>query len=112
VQQRKRKNNPPQTTKKVPFQKHTKQKNKTCENCDPMKLGLSYSKHNNSGRRGHREGERVHLLSAIFVTAPVFQVDTSRLNAVAQENTDERVQQTKRKTKPTTNNKEGTVSKT
>jgi hypothetical protein len=39
---KKRKTNPPQTTKKVPFQKHKIKNNKTCENCDPMKLELSY----------------------------------------------------------------------
>jgi len=58
------------------------------QNCDPMKLELSYIfKIHNNGRRGHREGERVHLLLYVFVTAPVFQLDTSELNADANENT-------------------------
>jgi hypothetical protein len=39
---KKRKDQPPQTTKKVPFQTHNNKKNKTCEKCDPMKLELSY----------------------------------------------------------------------
>jgi hypothetical protein len=75
--------NPPQTTKKEKRYRfiNTKQNNKTFENCDPMKLELSYTLHvfkiHNSGRCGHREGERVHLLLYIFVTAPVFHFDTS-----------------------------------
>ena len=39
---KKRKTNPPQTTKKAPFQTHKNKKNKTCENCDQMTLELSY----------------------------------------------------------------------
>ena len=35
------------------------------------------------GAVANREGERVHLLDVIVVTAPVFQVDTSWLNADA-----------------------------
>ena len=60
---KKRKTNPPQTTKKVPFQKHKIKNNKTCENCDPMKLELSYIQTHNSGRRGHGEGEKSTLTS-------------------------------------------------
>jgi hypothetical protein len=58
------------------------------QNCDPMKLEScrTFKIHNN-GRRGHREGERVHLLLYVFVTAPVFQLDTSELNADANANT-------------------------
>ena len=69
-------------------------------------------KHNN-GRRGHREGERVHLLAVISVTAPVFHFETSQLNADAEVNTAIRESATKkRKDKPTTNNNKGTVSST
>jgi len=40
---KKRKNNHHKQQQKVPFQKQ-KQNNRTCENCDQMKLKLSYSK--------------------------------------------------------------------
>jgi hypothetical protein len=76
VQQRKERPTHHKQQQKVPFQT-TKQNNKTCKNCDPMKLELSYIQKHNNGRRGHREGERVHLLLVIVVTAPVFQLDTS-----------------------------------
>jgi len=56
-----------------------------------------------------RKRERVHLLFCIVVTAPVFQVDTSELNADADINTAKREKGAtkKRKTNPshTNNNK-------
>jgi len=54
----------------------------------------------NSGRRGHREGERVHLLRSIVVTAPVFHLDTSWLNLNALTNTAREGATKKRKTNP------------
>ena len=64
----------------------------------------------NSGRR---EKERVHLLYAIFVTAPVFHLDTSWLNADALRNTAREGATKKRKDQSTTNNnKKGPVSNT
>ena len=42
VQQRKRKTNPPQTTKKSTMSKTQNKNNTMCENCDPMNLELSY----------------------------------------------------------------------
>ena len=57
-----------------------------------------------------REGERVHLLFCIVVTAPVFQLDTFWLNTDAKENTARRAKGAtkKRKTKThhTNNNKQ------
>jgi hypothetical protein len=44
-------------------------------------------KHNSGRRHGHGEGERVHLLFSILVTAPVFHLDKSWLNARAEPNT-------------------------
>jgi hypothetical protein len=67
------------------------------EKRDQMTRELSccrVKKKHNRGRRGHREGERIHLLPYILVTAPVFHFDTSWLNTDADENTaKERVQQ-------------------
>ena len=65
--------------KRVPFQKNTKTKeNKTCEKCDPMKLELSFIQKTQQRKAWpQREGERVHLLEAIYITAPVFHLDTS-----------------------------------
>ena len=48
----------------------------------------------------HREGESVHLLYAIFVTAPVFHLDTFELNADAKLNTAGEGATKKRKTNP------------
>ena len=57
-----------------------KQRTKTCENCDPTNLKMSYVFNNTPQTQGavatERKRERVHLLLAILVTAPVFQVDT------------------------------------
>ena len=64
VQQRKEKTNPPQTTKKVPFQKHKNKNNKTCENCDPMKLELSYIQ-NAQQRKAWPQRGRESTLTAI-----------------------------------------------
>ena len=50
VQQRKESPTHPQTTKGYRF-KNTKQNNKTCENCDPMKLELSYMYIQNTQQR-------------------------------------------------------------
>ena len=62
----------------VPFQTTNKKRNTSCETCDPMKLELSYiKKYNNRSVATEREGERVHLLLCIVVTAPVFHLDTS-----------------------------------
>jgi hypothetical protein len=102
--------------KRYRFKPQTKKKNKTCENCDPTNLELSYIFNNTpqrKRRRGHREGERVHLLFDIYVTAPVLHFDTSELNAPASLNTARREKGAtkKRKTKPTTQTTtEGTVS--
>jgi len=41
--------------------KHSKDKKKDVR-INQMKLELSYIQKHNNGRRGHREGERVHLL--------------------------------------------------
>ena len=65
-----------------------------------MKLELS--------ERGRRE--RVHLLLAIVVTAPVFQLDTSWLNADAFSNTAREGATKKRKTIPPQTTR-GTVPK-
>ena len=63
-----------------------------------MKFELSdIQKAQQRKRRGHREGERVHLLAVISVTAPVFQLDTSWLNADANSNTAWREGATKKK---------------
>ena len=70
---------------KVPFQTTIK-KNKSCENCDPTNLELSYifKQHTTTeGAVANREGNGVHLLPYIVVTAPVFHLDTSWLNADA-----------------------------
>jgi len=61
---------------KVPVQTTTKNKNNTCETCDPTNLELSYIHVYSTTLATERERERVHLLLPIFVTAPVFQVDT------------------------------------
>ena len=58
----------------------------------------------NSGRRGHKEGERVHLLRYIVVTALVSHLDTSELNFSAKKNTAREGAPKKRKDQPTTNN--------
>ena len=71
-----------------------------------------FKNHNSDIRRGHREGERVHLLLCIFVTAPVFQLDTSWLNTDAPSNTAREGATTKRKTNPPQTTKKITVSKT
>ena len=72
-----KKDQPTTNNKKHRFKNTETKNNKTSENCDPMKLELSYIQKHNNGRRGHIEGERVHLLQYIVVTAPVFQLDTS-----------------------------------
>jgi len=76
---KKRKTNPPQTTKKVPFQKHKNKIAKRVRIVIRWNSSGHIQKHNN-GKRGHREGERVHLLFSIVFTAPVFHFDTSELN--------------------------------
>ena len=66
---------------KYRFIKHKNKKNRTCENkCGPMTLELLYIQ-NTQQRKAwpQREGERVHLLSSILVTAPVFHLDKSAL---------------------------------
>ena len=55
-------------------------------------------------REGGPQRERVHLLLFIFVTAPVFHLDTSLLNADAPQNTAREGATKKRKDQPTTNN--------
>ena len=82
----------------------------------PVRLELSYSTCiQNTTTEGvpQREGEGVHLLLAIFVTAPVFQFDTSELNAAALLNTARREKGAtkKRKTNPPQTQQKGTVSK-
>ena len=47
-----------------------------------------------------RERERVHLLCNRFLTAPVLHLDTSELNAFAEENTAREGATKKRKTNP------------
>ena len=47
----------------------------------------------------------VYLLPCILVTAPVFHLDTSELNAYARKNTAREGATKKRKDQPTTNNK-------
>ena len=42
------------------------QNNKTCENCDPMKLELSYTQKTQQRKAGHREGEK-STLTAIHI---------------------------------------------
>jgi hypothetical protein len=80
---KKRKTKPTtQTTTKVPFQTTNENKNNTCETCDPTNLEMSYIFNNTPQRKvpwltANREEERVHLLLAIVVTAPVFQLDMS-----------------------------------
>ena len=69
VPQRKINTNIPQTTKRT-VSKHKNTQNKTCENYDPMRLKLSYTSKYVTTR------EIVHLLYAIVVTTPVFQLDT------------------------------------
>jgi hypothetical protein len=61
VQQKKERPTHHKQQQKVPFQKHnTKEQNVWELWSDEIRV-VVYSKHN-SGRRGHREGERVHLL--------------------------------------------------
>ena len=105
VQQRKERPTDHKQNKKVPFQK---QNNRTCENCDQMKLELLFIQTHHNERRGHREGEGIHLLSCIFVTAPVFHLDTSELNLDANRNT---ARERKQKDQPTTNNKKAQFQK-
>jgi hypothetical protein len=116
VQQKKEKTNPPaQTTKQqspvVPlsrFKPQTKKEQNVWEVWSDETRVVVYSKYTTT------EGvatERVHLLLPIFVTAPVFQLDTSELNADAWRNTArERVQQRKRMTIPPQTTKKSTVS--
>ena len=70
---------------KVPFQTTNKNKNNTCETCDPTNLEMSYIFNNTPQRKAPwpTERERVHLLLCILVTALVFHFDTSELNAAA-----------------------------
>ena len=60
----------------------------------------------NRGTRDHREGERVHLLQYIDVTAPVFHFDTFWLNADASLNTARSSGSTKKKKRPTRHHKQ------
>ena len=77
-----------------------------CENCDPMKLELSYIQKTQQRKAWpQREGERVHLLLCIVVTFPVFHLDTSELNADAEANTAREGATKKKKDQPSTNNK-------
>jgi hypothetical protein len=71
-----KKNQPTTNNKKGTVSKTQKQNNITCENCDPMKLELSYIQ-NTQQRKAWPQRGRVHLLRYILVTAPVFQLDTS-----------------------------------
>jgi len=74
VQQERKREKQQENSKKV------RQKN-LGENCDHnMKLELFYIKNHEATQR---EGESVHLLCSIVVTAPVFHFDTSWLNANA-----------------------------
>jgi len=68
---------------KRPFQKQK------IQNVWELKIELEFchiQKHN-SGRCGHKEGDRVYLLPLIFVNSPVFHFDTSWLNFSAFPNT-------------------------
>ena len=69
VQQRKERQNPPQTTKKV--SNHKQKKNiKTCENFDPTNLELSYTSFNNSTIQQHttkRKAPRPHTERTLTV---------------------------------------------
>jgi hypothetical protein len=77
VQQEGKRENPQQQQENS---KKVRQKN-LCENCDHnMKLELFYIKNHEATQR---EGESVHLLLSIVVTAPVFHFDTSWLNSNA-----------------------------
>ena len=61
---KKRKINPPQTTKKGTVSTTQKQNNKTCENCDPMKFELSYIKNTQQRKAWPQRGRE----SALTVT--------------------------------------------
>ena len=108
VQQKKERPNPTtQTTKMVPFQTtNTKKEQNVWELWPDEPRVVVYIQHHTTteGAVANREEERVHLLSPIFVTAPVFHLDTSWLNADADWNTARREKGAtkKRKTKPTT----------
>ena len=65
VQQRKERPTQHTNNKTGTVSKTQKPKNKTCENCDPMKLEWSYIKRHNNGRRGHREREGESTLTGI-----------------------------------------------
>ena len=74
--------------KRVPFQTHKNKKNKTCENCDPMTLEcVVHSKYTTAEGVATERDRREYLLASIVVTAPVFHLDTSELNADASRNT-------------------------
>ena len=85
--------------KRVPFQTRNNKNNKTCENCDPMKLELSYTctctceasciqNTQQCGicihvhvhvRRGHSEGEREYTYCEPYLSPPPYSIWT-RLN--------------------------------
>ena len=82
--------NPPQTTKKSTVSTTQTQKEQNVWELwsDYTRVvDIQNTQQRKASRRGHREGERVHLLPSIFVTAPVFHFDTSRLNTDAPQNT-------------------------
>ena len=107
TQKRKTKPKTQTTNNKVPFQttnkiKRTKRVRLVTRRTSSCRIHSTT--HHNRRRRGHREGERVHLQPYIVVTAPVFHFDTSWLNADADSNTARREKGAtgKRKTNPTT----------
>ena len=72
---------------KVPFQTKTKKRTirvrLVTRRTSSCRIHVYSTTHHNRRRRGHREGERVHLLADILVTAPVIHFDTSWLNTDA-----------------------------
>jgi hypothetical protein len=65
VQQKKRKKDQPTTNNNKRYRfKHTRQNNKTCENCDPMTLELSYIQ-NTQQRKAWPQSGRESTLTAI-----------------------------------------------
>ena len=53
------------------------QNNTTCENCDLIKLEVSYIfKIHNSGRRGHREREREYTYCFAYLSPPPYSILT------------------------------------
>jgi hypothetical protein len=80
----KEKKDQPTTNNNKRYQSNTKTKiTKRVRIVIRWNSSCSIFKRHNSGRRGQTEGERVHLLPSILVTAPVFHFDTSWLNTDA-----------------------------